>query len=117
MALSRAHLAQENRTRFPWASMFPCLFFLVLISRDTGEVQLVLRCICTEQFAVGRWQHCTVCASVNRECRGAVGNAGEGLGGLLALHQAWNYVAFLFSPSAKIVGACSKTWDLSTTGF
>lgn len=62
-------------------------------------------------------QHCTVCASVNRECRGAVGNAGEGLGGLLALHQARNYVAFLFSPSAKIVGACSKTWDLSTTGF
>lgn len=117
MALSRTHLAQENRTHFPWASMFPCLFFLVLISRATGQVQLVLHCMCTEQFAVGHWQHCTVCASVNKECRGAVGNAGEGLGGLLALHQAQNYVAFLFSPRAEIVRTHSKTWDLSTTGF
>lgn len=72
---------------------------------------------CTE-FAVGHWQHCTLCAAVNKECRGAVGNPGKGFSALLALyHVALSYVAFLFSPSAKIVRAHSKTWDLSTTGF
>lgn len=116
MALSRAHLAQGNRTHFPCASMIPCPFSLVLISRDTGEVQPVLHCICTE-FAVGHWQHCTVHAPVNKECRGAVGNPGKESSGLLALYQPQNYVAFLFSPSAKIVRAHSKTWDLSMTGF
>lgn len=71
---------------------------------------------CTE-FAVGHWQRCTLCASVNKEGRGAVGNPGKEFSALLALYQLQNYVAFLFSPSTKIVRAHSKTWDLSTTGF
>jgi len=47
MALSRAHLAEENRTHFPLASMFACSLFLVFVSRDAGEVSLVLRGVCT----------------------------------------------------------------------
>lgn len=53
MALPRAHLAEENRTHFPFASMFPCIFFLVFINRDIGEVQLVLHCIYTRAVFSG----------------------------------------------------------------
>lgn len=53
MALSRAHLAEENRTNFLFASMFPCIFFLVLISRGIGEVWLVLHCIYTRAVFSG----------------------------------------------------------------
>lgn len=68
MAFSSAHLAQENRTHFPFASMFPRIFFLVFRRRDTGEVYLELSG--------------TVCLSVNKECVGATGDVGDILGQL-----------------------------------
>lgn len=53
MALLRAHLAQENRTHFPFASMFPSIFFLVLISTDISDALLVLHCSYTRAIFSG----------------------------------------------------------------
>lgn len=98
----------------------PCFLSLPVLSGVDKQVLVKSSLFCTAFALSLQWDtgsiHCFVLL-LTKKCRGAVGNTEKGFSALLALYQSQNYVAFLFSPSAKIVRAHSKTWDLSTTGF
>lgn len=87
MALSRAHLAEENRTHFPFASMFLCMFFLEFLCRASGKGWLVPHYIYTRAISSGEISRVVWTFSVKKEYMGAVADAGNVLGHPLCITQ------------------------------
>lgn len=115
MALSRAHLAEENKTHFPFASMFLCMFFLEFLCRAIGKGQLVPHYIYTRAISSGEISRVVWSFSQLKKNTWELQQMQEMFQAILcALHKIVMQPFFFLS--ANIFRIRFQDWDLSATG-